>query len=36
MQFFSNAKHNPEIDMPQSIIDFMNKNAILSDQADPQ
>ena len=34
MQFFSNIKHNSELDMPQSIIDFMNENAKTPDQAD--
>ena len=33
MQFFSNPKHN-ELDMPQSIIDFINENAKTPDQAD--
>ena len=34
MQFFSNTKHNSELDMPQSIIDFMNENTKTHDQAD--
>ena len=35
LELFSNTKYNSEIDMPQSIMDFMNENAKLSDQADP-
>ena len=36
MQFFSNTKHNSELDMPQSIIDFMNENAKTPDQTEAQ
>ena len=34
MQFFSNTKYNSDLDMPQSIIDFMNENAKTPDHTD--
>ena len=35
MQFFNELKHNEEVDMPQSIIDFMNENAQVTQKAEP-
>ena len=35
MQFFNDSEHNEEVDMPQSIIDFMNENAQVTQKAEP-